>query len=240
MRQGYGHFALFEVNKAHPKQHGMTDENVPAEVDMVALVVANKKPQPGAAYYEAKRQLDYLASSLGLDLHYAPIDADPNYPVTAPFEYRRSALVTDAKTDTFLGIVGEYKKSVARAFKLPEYAAGFEIGSVPVLEAVQKLTSDYRPISRYQGVERDVCFQVSVDTPYQSVFDATKTALTKIAMETTITPIDIYQAEGASTKNITLRLGLTSHEKTLTGDEIGAAVSSVTEAVVGTTGAVVV
>lgn len=240
VRQGYDHFALFEVNKAHPKQHGMTDENVPAEVDMVALVVASKKPQPGAAYYEAKRQLDYLAASLGLDLRYAPIDSEPNYPVTAPFEYRRSALVTDAKTDTFLGIVGEYKKSVARAFKLPEYAAGFEIGSVPVLDAVQKLTSDYRPISRYQGVERDVCFQVPLGTTYQSIFDVTKSALSRIAMETNVVPVDIYQAEGASTKNITLRLGLTSHEKTLTGDEITAAVSSVTEAVVSVTGAVVV
>jgi phenylalanyl-tRNA synthetase beta subunit len=89
-------------------------------------------------------------------------------------------------------------------------------------------------------VERDVCFQVSVDEPYQSIFDATKAALAKIAMETTITPVDIYQAEGASTKNITLRLGLTSHEKTLTGDEISAAVNSVTEAVVSKTGAVVV
>jgi phenylalanyl-tRNA synthetase beta chain len=240
IRQGYDHFALFEVNKAHPKQHGMTEENVPAEVDMLAFVVANKKSQPGAAYYEAKRQLDYLASSLGLDLIYSPIDADPNYPVTAPFEYRRSAMVTDAKTDTFLGIVGEYKKSVARAFKLPEYAAGFEIGSIPVLEAVQKLTSDYRPISRYQGVERDVCFQVTLDTPYQQVLDATKAALANVELETSVAPVDIYQADGATTKNITLRLGLTSHEKTLTGDEINETVSKVTGAVATTTGATVV
>jgi phenylalanyl-tRNA synthetase beta chain len=240
IRQGYDHFALFEVNKAHPKQHGMTDENVPAEVDMLALVVADKKPQPGAAYYEAKRQLDYLATSLGLELRYAPMEADPNYPVTAPFEHRRSALVTDAKTDTFLGVVGEYKKSVARAFKLPEYAAGFEIGSVPVLEAVQKLTSDYRPISRYQGVERDVCFQVALDTPYHQVLDATKAALAKVELETLISPVDIYQADGATTKNITLRLSLTSHEKTLTGDEIGEVVAGVTSAVAATTGAVVV
>ena len=240
IRRGYDHFALFEVNKAHPKQHGMTDENVPAEVDMLALVVADKKPQPGAAYYEAKRQLDYLAASLGLELRYAPIETDPNYPVTAPFEHRRSALVTDAKTDTFLGIVGEYKKSVARAFKLPEYAAGFEIGSVPVLEAVQKLTSDYRPISRYQGVERDVCFQVPADAPYHHVFGVTKAALTRLDLETSVVPVDIYQADGAMTKNITLRLSLTSHEKTLTGDEINAAVAAVTDMVVVTTGAVVV
>lgn len=239
IKQGFDHFALFEVNKAHPKQHGMTDENVPAEVDMIGLVVASKKPQAGAAYYEAKCHLDYLASSLGLDLTYSPIDAEPNYPVTAPFEYRRSAMVTDRRTDTFLGIVGEYKKSVARAFKLPEYSAGFEIGSIPVLEAVQKLTPSYRPISRYQGVERDVCFKVPVDMAYQQVFGATETALSSLALETAVSPVDIYQPEGATTKNITLRLSLTPHEKTLTGDEITEAVNAVAQAVVAETGAVV-
>jgi len=240
IKQGYGHFALFEVNKAHPKQHGMTDENVPAEVDMIALVVASKKLQSGAAYYEAKKHLDYLATSLGLDLAYAPIDADPNYPVTAPFEHRRSALVTDRKTDTFLGIVGEYKKSVARAFKLPEYAAGFEIGSIPVLEAVQKLTSSYRPISRYPSVERDICFQVASETAYQHVLDATNRALKGVGLETIVTPIDIYQAESSMTKNITLRMTLTSHEKTLTGDEVNEMVAGVVQAVTLATGATVV
>jgi phenylalanyl-tRNA synthetase beta subunit len=239
IKQGYDHFALFEVNKAHPKQHGMTDENVPAEVDMIGLVVASKKPQAGAAYYEAKRHLDYLASSLGLDLAYSAIDAEPNYPVTAPFEHRRSAMVTDRRTDTFLGIVGEYKKSVARAFKLPEYSAGFEVGSIPVLEAVQKLTPSYRPISRYQGVERDVCFQVPADMPYQQVFGTTETALSALELETAVSPVDIYQPKGATTKNITLRFSLTPHEKTLTGDEITEAVSVVTQAVVAETGAVV-
>jgi phenylalanyl-tRNA synthetase beta chain len=207
---------------------------------MIALVVASKKPQAGAAYYEAKRQLDYLASALGLELMYSPMEADPNYPVTAPFEHRRAALVTDRRTDTFLGIVGEYKKSVARAFKLPEYAAGFEIGSIPLLEAVQKLTSNYRPISRYPGVERDICFQVSAETKYQQVIDATVAALSNIQLETSAAPVDIYQGEGAMTKNITLRLSLTSHEKTLTGDEVSAIVADVAEAVIAATGAAVI
>jgi len=240
IKQGYDHFALFEVNKAHPKQHGMTDENVPAEVDMIALVVANKKNQQGTAYYEAKRLLNYLAQSLGLELQFSPMEADPNYPVTAPFEYRRSALVTDKKTDTFLGIVGEYKKSVARGFKLPDYAAGFEIGSIPVLEAVQKLTSSYRPVSRYPGTERDICFQVETGTPYQQVIDAVNAALKNVQVEVSVSPVDIYRGEGTKVKNITIRLALTPHEKTLTGDEVGAIINDVAQSVMTATGAVVI
>lgn len=240
IKQGYDHFAVYEINKAHPKQHGMTEENVPAEVDMVALTVASKKPKAGAAYYEAKRILDYLAKSLGMELLYAPIDADPGYPVTAPFEYRRSALVTDKKTNTFLGIVGEYKRSVVKAFKLPSYTAGFEIGSVPVLEAIQKLASDYQPISRYPGTERDICFQVPLAVSYQAIVDNVEAALHNVKLATSVTPVDIYQPEGATTKNITIRLSLTSHEKTLTGDEVTKIVNDVSAAVTKGTGAAVI
>ncbi|HSW77612.1 MAG TPA: phenylalanine--tRNA ligase subunit beta [Candidatus Chromulinivoraceae bacterium] len=240
VKQGYDKFALFEVNKAHPKQHGMTEENVPAEVDMIALTLTSKRPQAGAAYYEAKRILDYLAASLGLELRYAPMEVDPNYPVAAPFEHRRSALVTDRKTGTFLGIVGEYKKSVVRAFKLPEHTAGFEIGSIPVLEAVQKLTSGYTPISRYPSTERDVCFQVSLETAYQNVIDTAEAALVDIELEANVMPVDIYQAEGSTKKNITIRLGLTSHEKTLTGEEVASVMDIVTRQVVAATSATVI
>jgi phenylalanyl-tRNA synthetase beta chain len=240
VKQGYDHFAVYEINKSHPKQHGMTEENVPAEVDMVALTITSKKPQAGAAYYEAKQMLDYLAKSLGLELSYAAIEADPGYPVTSPFEHRRAALVTDKKTDTFLGIVGEYKRSVVKAFKLPDYTAGFEIGSIPVLEAVQKLSSDYRPISRYPGTERDICFQVPLDVSYQAIVDAATNALSTVPLETSVTPVDIYQPDAADIKNVTIRLSLTSHEKTLTGDEVNNVVNDVSSAVISKTDAKVI
>ncbi|HEY5695824.1 MAG TPA: hypothetical protein VIQ80_03240, partial [Candidatus Saccharimonadales bacterium] len=240
IKQGYDHFAVYEVNKAHPKQHGMTNENVPAEVDMVALTVANKKSQQGAAYYEAKRMLEYLAKMLGLELVYSPLEADPNYPVAAPFEHRRAALVTDKKTNTMLGIVGEYKRSVVKAFKLPDYTAGFEIGSIPVLEAVQRLTSDYRSVSRYPGTERDICFQVPVTMSFQKLNDAAWAALKNSPLETSVEPVDIYQPEGATTKNVTLRISLTSHKKTLTGDEVTNVINSVAAHVTSELGAAVI
>lgn len=232
VKQGYDQFAIFEVNKTHPKQHGLTDENVPEEVDMIALTVTSKKSQSGSAYYHAKKMLDYLGSSLGLDLMYSPIDTDPNYPVSAPFEYRRSALVTDKKTDTFIGIVGEYKKSVSRAFKLPEYTAGFEIGTLSLHQAVTKLTSDYTPLSRYPGTERDICFQVSDSINYGDIAARVDTVLRDSNLETTILPVDIYQAENSDTKNVTIRIKLTAHDRTLKGDEVADVIQQVTSTVV--------
>ncbi len=228
IKQGFDWFALFELNKTHPKPHGLTDEGVPGEVDMVALTIANKTKQTGAAYYEAKRILDYLGEGCGLEFVYGPIENDPGYPVTAPFEYRRSALVTEKKTGVFIGIVGEYKKSVARRFKLPEQCAGFEIGSPALLEAVQKLPNSYRPLSRYPGTERDVCFQTAADVRYSAITNLVHEALTNVGIEYEISPVDIYQPQNAlATKNITIRIALVSHDHTLTGEEAGGIIDTV-------------
>lgn len=241
IKQGYDNFAVFEVNKVHPKQHGMTNEGVPDEVDMIALTVTNKKSQAGAPYYHAKAILEYLGSSLGLDFMYSPIETDPNYPVTAPFEPRRAALVTDRKTDTFVGIVGEYKKSVVRGFKLPEYTAGFEIGSPALLDAIRKLTSDYKPISRYPSTERDICFQVERSVNYGTVVGTVEAALVDAGLETSVSPVDIYQAESVETKkNITIRIRLTAHDRTLTSGEVTAIIDEVDRQVSAATGAIVI
>jgi phenylalanyl-tRNA synthetase beta chain len=232
VKQGFDNFALFEINKVHPKQYGLTDENVPVEVDMLSLTLTNKKTQNGSAYYQAKKMLEYVGQSLGLDLLFSPIETDPNLPLSMPFEYRRAAIVTDSKTDTYLGIIGEYKKSVAREFKLPEFTAGFELNTAALHQAVTKLTSDYTPLSRYPGVERDVCYQVSDSTTYAQIVNCVGAALKDIDLETTIVPIDIYQAENSDTKNITIRIKLTAHDRTLTGDEVAAMMDQVNQAVI--------
>ncbi len=91
-----------------------------------------------------------LAESLGISLRYDPVPQKLDYAVTAPFEESRSALAIVEGTDTLLGIVGEYKQSVAKAFKLPEHCAGFELG----LEAIMSIKpqTGYIPLSRYPGV----------------------------------------------------------------------------------------
>jgi phenylalanyl-tRNA synthetase beta chain len=239
-KQGYDAFALFELNKVHPKTHGMTDEEVPREADMLGLVVADKKPSGGAPYYQAKRLLDYLAQALGLELDYAPVNPDSQYPVTAPFEYRRSALVTDKKTNTFLGIIGEYKKSVSRGFKLPENAAGFELGTTELFEAVSKLEESYMPVSRFPGTERDICFHVGSNVSYASVVSAAMRALESEVVESSITPVDIYQPENETTKNITIRIRLTAHDRTLAGSDASRIVDDVAENVIRQTNAIVV
>ncbi|MGH7218475.1 MAG: phenylalanine--tRNA ligase subunit beta [Candidatus Microsaccharimonas sp.] len=218
VKAGYGPFALFELNKVHQKSDGLTDEHVPIERDSLSLVISDGKAK-GVAYYRAKHMLEYALEVLGVVPAYRPLEADVDA-AYAPFEPKRSAIVFDAKTNEVLGVVGEYKKSVQKAFKTPEYTAGFEIGPRALLRSVKEVGIRYRPLSRYPGTERDICFQVAQSIPYSTIVSAAEQCLAKTELITAVSPLDMYQPEEGDTKNITIRIALSSYEKTLTNAEV--------------------
>lgn len=240
IKQGFDSFALFEINKSHSKKDGLTDENVPFESELTSLVVANKNKLIGAPYYQAKRILDYLCESLGIILSYEPLEIESDSPIYKPFEYRRSAKVIDKSTSLVIGIVGEYRKSVTRVFKLPEYTAGFEINSQALFDITNKLAPCYTPLSRYPFSERDICFQVNKDVPYSQIINSIENALETEKLEVNLTPIDIYQPDDGKTKNITIRVKFTSHNHTLTSDEVNTAINSITTFVIEKINAIVI
>ncbi len=240
IKSGYDEFAIFELNKVHSKIAELVEDGVPAELHRVGATIARRKVSSGAAYYEAKRLLEYLASSLGLSLMYKPFDTDPKLAVMRPFEYRRSARVVDIKTGQAIGVVGEYKKAVMKAFKLPEHCAGFELLTEGIALALQHKAADYKPLGRYPSTERDICFQVKGSTAYAAVAEAARAVLGDTGLQATISPVDIYQPDGEDVKNITLRIKLASYEKTLTGDEVADITQAVSSRVITETGAKVI
>jgi len=240
IKNGFDSFALFELNKTHDKSIGLDEDGVPKELDYLAFTVADKKSPNGAPYYAAKKQLDYITTSLRLECVYAPIQQDSGDALSAPFEYRRSAMVTDKVSGERIGIVGEYKKSVQKAFKLPEYTAGFELDLRALYQATTKSGHTYRPLSKYPSTERDICFRVSSETNYQSLIGLVEAVLSESTLETSVSPVDIYQGDDRSIKHVTIRILLTSHQKTLTGDETTAVIEKVIQRVVDETAAQVV
>lgn len=238
VKAGYDSFALFECNKVHSKHTGLNDEQVPYEDDRIALVVASTKKQTGA-YYEAKALLEYAMNRLGITLRYEPLASDDpqlnDHSLLRPFEPKRSALVYNATTDTLFGVMGEYKKSVQKNFKLPEYSAGFEIDPREVLPIAQAVGVRYQPLSRYPGTERDVCFQVASTVAYAQVIAPAREVLAASQLISNVEPLDIYQAEGSEVKNITIRIQLASYEKTITTEEVATIIDSVIGAVTAAT-----
>ena len=237
-KAGYDRFAIFEMNKFHTKLAGLTEENVPKELDSLGLVIATGKKAEGAAYYEAKQYLEYIARALGLEFQYGPLEDDSHYPVTQPYEPKRSARVWDKSSGERIGVIGEFKKSVQKAFKLSENVAGFEISPVALSKLTTTFTSGYEPISKYPGTERDVSFQVAEAVTYEQVYDAARgtfPSLAETGIRLSIAPLNIYQSEAGQEKSITLRFTLGSYEKTLTGDEVNKIMAVVTDAVTSAT-----
>lgn len=239
-KAGYDEFALFEIGKAHSKSAISEVDGLPVELARVALTYAAKVAQPGAPYYRAKSMVEYLTASLGLEVVFKPLPADMTLVVSAPFEPRRSARVIDVKSGQSLGIVGEYKQSVMRNFKLPSYSAGFELLPEAIELARRHVTNNYRPLSRYPSTERDICFQVDQVVTHAQVVDAAKLALREVDLETAVTTVDIYQPEVGETKNITLRIRLAANDRTLTSEEVAVVISKLTDEVVTATSAMVV
>lgn len=241
VKNGYDHFAVFEINKTHSKTADLVDGDVPAELHRVGLVITNKAKQSSAPFYEAKKLLSYLGSMLGLDLQYKPFPAETSLAFTKPFDLRRSARVVDVKSNQSIGIVGEYKKSVARSFKLPDHTAGFELLPEAIALALEHVGNTYVPLSRFPSSERDICFQVGTTVTYQQIIDAATQATNESEIDVVTSPVDIYQAStDSSVKNITIRLRLTSKEKTLTNDDVAKVSDLVINAVVAATDATVI
>ncbi len=230
-KAGYDHFALFEFNKFHTKRHELTDEAVPKELDGLAFVLARTKQTAGAPFYEVRQYLGYISDSLGIEFVYEPLESDSDYPVTQPFEPKRSARIWNADKTVRIGVVGEYRRSVARDFKLPEYAAGFELSPRSLEQLASTAKGTYRPLSRFPGIERDVCFQIPDDTLYEALMATISAEMSAAPFEMTVAPLDLYRPADGSVKNITVRFTIVSMERTLTGDEVTQYIKRLTDAV---------
>jgi phenylalanyl-tRNA synthetase beta chain len=219
VKAGYKEFVIFELNKAHNKLEADQHEKVPKESNNLALVVATDSDnQNGAAYYQARNYLDYLAKSLGVDLRYEPFTEPPDYPAGKPFDYKRAARVYLAKSDKILGVVGEFKPEVKSGLKLPAYTAGFEI-AIGSLRGTK--INGYTKLSRYPSVQQDISLKVPTKTPYGEIYNLLLEQLEAIEdVKFAFEPLDIYQGEDKAHKNLTFRLTIASYEKTMTAPEV--------------------
>lgn len=240
VKNGFDTFAVFEMNKVHPRQRGTTEEGVPDEANALALtIVRSKKTGDGAPYYDAKRVLDFLALHLGLTLRYEPLTQEVPYPTAKPFEHRRSAVVIDENTNVPIGMVGEYRKAVTKNFKLSAHVAGFELDIDALFRVAEQSGTHYSPLSRYPSTERDVCFQVAQTIAYKEIVKAIDSSVSD-GLQTVVSPVDIYQAASGDTKNITVRIKLTPFDRTLTNQEITDSINALIDAVRAATNAHVI
>ena len=185
-------FALYEMNKVYRKDLGFNDEQVPVERMQMGFVVAERKGV-GTAYYKAKYYVSKLLAEFNIEPEFLPIKSKA--PMNLPFEDKRAAEIW--VSGQCIGVVGEFKNSVRRNFKLAEYLAGFEIDLdlVSELATTKKIESDF-----------EVREKIDETVTTKETYAETLAKILKKYPGAKITPVGIYQPEGVETKNITFHI----------------------------------
>ena len=240
MKAGHDEFALFEIGKGHAKSFGTDDDGLPIESEQLGFVYTSKEQKSGAAFYVAKTYILFLADQLGIELDFEELSKESTSVIAAPFESKRSAIIIEKNTGEYIGIVGEYKKSVSRSFKFSEYTAGFEIDMAALLGLAQKAEPSYQPLSRYPSIDRDISLKVSKSLNFSQVQKALETAFKKTALHFSIEPTHIYVPENSQSKHVTFRVKMTPYETTLTNEQANAIVRAATDEVRATVDAEIV
>jgi len=236
VKAGHDEFTLFEIGKGHNKKfHADDDEGLPSELEFVDAVYTSKKAKPGAAYYRLRRQLDELSKDLGTSLVYNAISEEMDYPITAPFNQSRSAMVEDVN-GVFVGMIGELKQSVRKQFKLPDYSAAMTLDVQGLVTIYTTQSSSYAPLSKYPSVTQDVSLQIDQSVSYAELEKNIRETIAETAKDLAVDlrVVSIYRSEGnLSQKTVTLRLKVTSHDRTLKDTDVSDIVKTVVERSVG-------
>jgi phenylalanyl-tRNA synthetase beta chain len=224
IKAGHDEFALFEIGKTHNVDYIDDGEGVPKEFEVTALVVTanDKLKKPGAALYAARKYLVELIGNEAVLEFRIPTEADLAYELTKPYDAKRSALVSVYGGEP-LGIVGEFKPSVTRSLKLPNYTAGFELDTENLMKLQQSLAGKtYRPIPRFPKVNQDMSLKIAKDVADGSIHDLVRDqvlALRNQGFYAQFEYLDIYTND-TPFKHVTFSIEVASNEKTLTAVEV--------------------
>jgi phenylalanyl-tRNA synthetase beta chain len=228
IKAGYDEFALFELGKGHGLNYPHDADGLPAEYEMVDVVYArsDRKHKPGAAFYEARAFLMNLSRVFGVPLEFRPITnaaKDTDHPIAQPYDYTRSAEVYARGIELPIGIIGEYKASVRKALKLPVNTAGFGLGLIQLMQASANTQAAYMPLPRFPKITQDITLKIPANVLNGDVRTLFYEQIAEIKQQGYFAhaPMtDIYQAEGSEFKNVTFRLSIASHERTMTDAEV--------------------
>lgn len=230
IKAGHDEFVLYEIGKAHNKKyHADDDEGLPAEMEMLDAVYASKKAGEGAPFYYMRRLVQALALDYGFTLRFKPVTESLDYPLTAPFDLSRSALL-ETYDGTFIGMIGELKQSVLKNFKLPGYTAAMSLDIEGLVSAINTFRQRYTPLSKYPSITQDVSLMVPDNVPYETVSMRVIGCLNEQSekLDIKVSPVSIYRSkEATGEKTITVRIRFTSHGRTLSDDDVAPIMTTV-------------
>lgn len=219
--------AMFELGRTYlmdepgDRAEPNGDELLPKQDHMLGIVYAEKGN--GQPFYEVSDAVQAMAKRLDLELIIAP-DAAP-----LPFAHTgRAGRIVVAGTE--VGYVAELHPAVAENIGIKTRAAVAEMNVTMLADLVGVAPSEYRSVSAYPIVERDVAFIVDKAVSHEHMVQVLR------AIDPLITSVSLFDVfEGgtiaAGKKSVAYRLIYRSLERTLNTSEVDAVHARVIETV---------
>ena len=142
-----------------------------------------------------------------------------------PFHPGRSARILITGRD--VGVVGELHPSVTARLDLPRRVAVFELDVSALPEPRRYL--EYRDVSRFPPVRRDLSIVLDVSVPAQDVIEAIVDASEGLVESPVL--FDVYEDDERlpGRKSLAFSLEFRRPDRTLTGEEVDGAIRRITE-----------
>jgi phenylalanyl-tRNA synthetase beta chain len=213
---------VFEVGRAFLRDPAVRDGELdvagirqPMRVAAVAYGSADEEQWGVVA-----RAVDFFDVKNDLETLIAPrrIRFDPvTHPALHPG--RGAQVILD---DAVIGWIGELHPQWQKKYELPDPLVAFEIDAEPLLRL---RLPQYREVSRFPPVRRDLAVTVDEATPVQAILDGLLRAKPAIVHEVRL--FDVYRGKGIENgkKGLAFRVLLQDTQKTLTDAEVDAAIA---------------
>jgi phenylalanyl-tRNA synthetase beta chain len=210
----------FEVGRAFVRDPAVVDGETdvtgirqPVRVAAVAYGSAVEEqwgvPPRDVDFYDVKNDMEALISPGRVRLE----------PVAHPALHpgRGARVIVD---DAVIGWIGELHPKWQKKYELPGPLVAFEIDAAPLLRLP---SSQYREVSKFPLVRRDLAVTVDEATPVQSLLDGLLRAKPPIVHDLRV--FDVYRGKGIEKgeKGLAFRVLLQDTQKTLTDAEVDAA-----------------
>jgi phenylalanyl-tRNA synthetase beta chain len=212
----------FEVGRAYLRDPAVRDGELdvagirqPIRVSAVAYGTAVEEqwgvPARGVDFFDVKSDLEMLIAPKRA--RFEPVA----HPALHPG--RGARVILD---EAVIGWIGELHPRWQKKYALPEALVVFEIDAEPVL---QLPLQQYREVSRFPLVRRDLAVTVDEAAPVQAILDGLLRAKPAIVQDVRV--FDVYRGKGIENgkKGLAFRVLLQDTQKTLTDAEVDAAVA---------------
>ncbi len=235
IRQGAQRIGLFDLAKTFHRVEGGGSGTLGAFAEREELAIVLCGLAQTKSWNAAERQLDVydlkglvqsLAATLGLRFEFAPS--------TAPeFSAEQVAVLYQGKV---IGVLGELKRKVCKALDVDKNVYFLRLDCTELFQA-QEAQPRFTAVSPYPQVERDLAFVLAQEIQSSQVQSIIVQSGSAILRRVHLFDLFEHASLGEDKKSLAFRLIFSSHERTLTDEEVDTVIENIVNAVAKQLGA---